>query len=169
MTGLFNHATTKQMLETELERSRRSGSPLSFALLDIDHFKSVNDAHGHGVGDVVIKTLARILTSRLRRIDVVGRLGGEEFGVILGGTPAARAIEVMENVRVTFENTSQRAGDSEFKVTLSCGIAEFPAFDSGPALSEAADQALYEAKNGGRNRVAQANPPLALATSDGKA
>lgn len=167
MTGLFNHATTRQMLETELERARRSGSSLSFAMLDIDHFKSVNDTYGHGVGDVVIKTLSRILTSRLRRIDVVGRLGGEEFGVILGDTPAGRAIEVMENIRTTFENSPQHAEDKEFKVTLSCGIAEFPAFDSATALSEAADQALYEAKNGGRNKVVLANSPIA--TTDGNA
>lgn len=161
MTGLFNHATTKQMLETELERSRRYGSSLSFAMLDIDHFKSVNDTYGHGVGDVVIKTLARILTSRLRRIDIVGRLGGEEFGVILGDTTAAGAIVVMEKIRTTFENIPQHAGDGEFKVTLSCGIAEFPTFDSAASLSEAADQALFEAKGGGRNQVVVANSPSA--------
>ena len=161
MTGLFNHATAREMLETEIERMRRSGSPLSFAMLDIDHFKSVNDTHGHGVGDEVIKTLARILTNRLRRADIVGRLGGEEFGVVLGDTRGDRAIEVMEDIRKTFETTPHQAGESKFHVTVSCGIAEFPASDSGMALSEAADHALYEAKTSGRNKVVLAKSPMA--------
>ncbi|MBT7286956.1 MAG: diguanylate cyclase, partial [Rhodospirillaceae bacterium] len=161
MTGLFNYATTRQMLETEIERARRSGLPLSFAILDIDHFKAVNDTHGHGAGDEVIKTLSRILTSRLRRVDIVGRLGGEEFGVVLGNTPVIRAIGVMEDIRKAFEATTQQAEGDAFKVTFSCGIAEFPDFASGSELSEAADQALYEAKNTGRNRVVKATRPSA--------
>jgi diguanylate cyclase (GGDEF)-like protein len=165
MTGLFNHATTKEMLETEIERARRSGARLTFAMLDIDRFKSVNDTHGHGVGDMVIKTLTRILTSRLRRVDIVGRLGGEEVGVVLGETSGDRAIEVMEDIRTTFETTPHQAGESTFHVTVSCGIAEFPTFDSTIPLSEAADHALYEAKSSGRNRVVLAKN--SISSSDG--
>jgi len=153
MTGLYNHTTTKQMLENELERAQRTGADLCFAMLDIDHFKAVNDTHGHAVGDVVIKSLARILKQRLRRIDVIGRLGGEEFGVILTGTAVAEAVSVMESIRETFAATIHQAESTTFSSALSCGIAAFPAYETGEALTEASDQALYQAKEGGRNRV----------------
>ncbi len=153
MTGLYNHTTTKQMLENELERAQRTGADLCFAMLDIDHFKAVNDTHGHAVGDVVIKSLARILKQRLRRIDVIGRLGGEEFGVILTGTAVPEAVSVMESIRETFAATIHQAESTTFNSALSCGIAAFPAYETGEALTEASDQALYQAKEGGRNRV----------------
>jgi diguanylate cyclase (GGDEF)-like protein len=117
----------------------------------------VNDTYGHGVGDVVIKNLGKFLTSHLRRIDIIGRLGGEEFAVILGDTPANRAVKVMDAIRSAFENTPQVAESKEFKVTFSCGIAELLDHDTGVTLSDAADRALYEAKNSGRNKVLRTN------------
>lgn len=151
LTGLYNHATTRQLLETELFRARRSGTAVSFAMLDIDQFKAVNDTYGHITGDAVIKVLSSILTHRLRHGDVVGRLGGEEFGAVLADTPADQAYKVMESIRIAFEEISQNVAGSEAPITLSCGIAEYPIYESGVELSEAADRALYEAKNAGRN------------------
>ncbi len=153
MTGLFNHTSTKQLLDTELSRAERDGRPLALAVLDIDRFKSVNDTHGHPVGDRVIKSLARLLRQRLRRSDIIGRMGGEEFAVVLPGAAGDVARRTMDQVRQAFADIRHRADGGDFSVTVSCGVAEFPQFASAAALSEAADKALYAAKNGGRDRV----------------
>ena len=158
LTGLFNHATTKQLLETELFRAHRADTEVTFAMLDIDHFKVVNDTYGHSTGDTVIKLLSSILTHRLRHGDVVGRLGGEEFGVILPGTSVDQAHTVMEAVRVGFEEISQNVAGSDAPITLSCGIAAFPQCESAVELCEAADLALYEGKHAGRNITVLAKP-----------
>jgi PleD family two-component response regulator len=91
MTGIVNHSKIKEFLETEVLRGQRENRPLAFAMLDIDHFKSVNDSHGHWTGDTVIKALARVLSQRLRKTDFIGRYGGEEFAVILPNTEGADA------------------------------------------------------------------------------
>jgi len=153
MTGLYNHATTWQLFETELSRARRSNAPVSFAMVDIDHFKSVNDTLGHGVGDTVLKALSKILMHRLRKGDIVGRLGGEEFGVVLPSTSVDQARSVMEGIRLSFAEISQNAAGSDKPITLSCGIAAFPRYASASELAEAADRALYEAKETGRNKT----------------
>lgn len=153
LTGLLNHATTKERLIQEIERARRQNTPLSLAILDLDHFKSVNDGYGHPAGDRVIRSLAQLLTRRLRASDIAGRYGGEEFvGIFPNATPAD-AVALMEEIRTCFEHIRHRAGDREFSVTFSCGVSSFPAQRSSAALIEAADQALYAAKAGGRNRV----------------
>lgn len=156
MTGLYNHTTTKQLMETEIARAQRSQSHMSLASLDIDHFKNVNDNYGHAVGDKVIKALARLLRQRLRGIDVIGRMGGEEFAAILPDTPIDEAETVFNQIRVAFSEIVFQAEDATFSVTLSCGIGEFPHFDTSTDLSDAADKALYAAKHGGRNRVVKA-------------
>jgi diguanylate cyclase (GGDEF)-like protein len=153
LTNLYNHATTRQLLEAELSRARRSGGPVTFAMLDIDHFKVVNDTYGHRAGDAVIKALTGVLTHRLRKSDIVGRLGGEEFGAVLPDTSAAQARSVLESIRIAFEEVSQNTAGAEAPITVSCGIAEFPEFRSASDLSDAADRALYEAKSTGRNKV----------------
>lgn len=160
LTGLYNHATAKELLETELARAGRSGATVSFAMLDIDHFKAVNDTFGHAVGDSVIKALSSILTRRLRKGDVIGRLGGEEFGAILPDTSADEAFSVMETIRIAFEEISKNAAECDAPITLSCGIATFPACDTAMSLSEAADRALYEAKTKGRNKTVLAGPSV---------
>lgn len=154
MTGLFNHTTTNELLETELTRARRNKTPLALASLDLDHFKGVNDTHGHAVGDRVIKSLARLLKQKLRGTDIIGRMGGEEFAVILSGADGGQARKTMDQIRTAFSKIKHQTEKGAFAVTLSCGVAAFPKFAAAPLLTEAADKALYAAKNGGRNRVA---------------
>jgi diguanylate cyclase (GGDEF)-like protein len=153
LTSLYNHATTWQLFETELSKTLRSNAPLSFAMIDIDHFKSVNDNLGHGVGDIVLKALSKLLTHRLRSGDIIGRLGGEEFGVVLLATTAEQAYKTIDEIRRSFEKISQAAANSEKPITFSCGIAAFPELRVASEMAEAADAALYEAKESGRNRI----------------
>jgi diguanylate cyclase (GGDEF)-like protein len=157
LTGLFNHTATKERLEVELARARRHQAPMSFAIIDIDHFKLVNDTYGHPTGDRVLKSLARLLQQRLRRTDVIGRYGGEEFAVVLAGTDGPTAASVMDEIRIGLAQIRQQSGDREFSVTFSCGVAGFPGCQDAPEVTDMADQALYAAKRGGRNRVILAN------------
>jgi diguanylate cyclase (GGDEF)-like protein len=168
LTGLLTHTRTKERLSAELERARRYGGALAFAMVDIDHFKQVNDQHGHQVGDRVIKSLSRLLTERLRRSDIVGRYGGEEFAVIMTEASAEQAREVMDQVRQAFQQIAftARRGDS-FHCAFSCGVAQFPGFDDVDSLTHAADDAMYEAKRGGRNRVVVRTSVRAPASSSG--
>jgi diguanylate cyclase (GGDEF)-like protein len=126
-------------------------------MLDIDHFKSVNDTYGHPTGDRVLKNLARILQQRLRQTDVIGRYGGEEFAVILVGADGENAIRLMNEIRERFGQLRQQSDDKEFFVTLSCGTAESHHYNSITDLGSAADKALYQAKRTGRNRVVLAD------------
>ena len=153
MTGLLNHTTTHEFLANEIARAVRDKSKLCVASLDIDHFKSVNDTHGHGVGDKVIKSLSRLLKQRLRSNDIIGRMGGEEFAAVLSGTSIEEAEKIFNGIRQAFSDIEHPSGKQKFSVTLSCGIAEFPARKTSVELLEAADKALYTAKNSGRNLV----------------
>ncbi|MDA3950396.1 MAG: diguanylate cyclase [Spirochaeta sp.] len=153
LTGLLNHTNLKQRLEHEMQRSRRIGIELVFAMIDIDKFKRVNDTYGHLTGDRVIKSLTRLLVERLRRTDIVGRYGGEEFGIIFFNTTAYHAERIMNEIRESFALIRQNSGTTEFSVTFSCGIGEFPRFETAQEINEAADIALYKAKQSGRNRV----------------
>ncbi|MDO9622421.1 MAG: diguanylate cyclase [Pseudomonas sp.] len=154
LTGLLKHADIKEQVGIELERAQRSGKPASVAMLDIDFFKKVNDSYGHVAGDNVIRALANLLRQRLRRVDSLGRYGGEEFLVVLPDCPADQALIVLDEIRQRFAELHFIAGGSEFSVTLSAGIAstEQEANDAGELL-ERADRALYAAKHGGRNQV----------------
>jgi diguanylate cyclase (GGDEF)-like protein len=158
LTGLLNHTNLKQRLEHEVQRARRIGTKLVFAMIDIDRFKNVNDTYGHLTGDRVIKSLSRLLVERLRRTDIVGRYGGEEFGVILFNTDAAQARRIMDEIRDSFGKIRHTGPAGEFTVTFSCGLAEFPVFETAPEVNEAADSALYRAKKAGRNRITVAAP-----------
>ena len=153
LTGLLNHTTTKEQLEIEVLRARRSSDVLSFAMLDIDRFKSVNDSYGHLIGDRVIKSMARILGQRLRKTDIIGRYGGEEFAAILPGTDGETALRVLDEIRRGFGEIHHHSTKGDFAVTFSCGIAEFPHCRDAANLGDSADKALYEAKRSGRNRV----------------
>ena len=153
MTGLLNHTTTQEFLKNEISRAEREKTTLVVASIDIDHFKSVNDTYGHAVGDIVIKSLSRLLKQRLRSVDIIGRMGGEEFAAILVGASIEKASEIMNEIRETFANIVQIGDDKQFSVTLSCGVADFPTFATQAELLEASDKALYEAKHGGRNKV----------------
>ncbi len=153
LTGLLNHSNLKEQLQREIMRCSRTSLPLSFAMIDADHFKKVNDTYGHLTGDRVLKSLARILQDRLRRTDILGRYGGEEFGVILLNTDAKKAVAIMDEIRANFSRVIHHAEHQEFSVTFSCGIASFPAVRNAAKLNEASDAALYAAKESGRNRV----------------
>jgi len=153
LSGLLNHSSTKEALEVEMARARRRGAPLAFAMIDLDHFKQVNDSHGHPVGDRVIKSLARLLSQRLRKTDVVGRFGGEEFAIILPDTPLEDARRVLDELRESFAALSHQAESGQFRVSFSCGVAEMADTTRPGELIRNADAALYQAKNQGRNRV----------------
>ncbi|SEQ78550.1 diguanylate cyclase (GGDEF) domain-containing protein [Nitrosomonas sp. Nm51] len=153
LTGLFNHTAIREQLGREIVRSNRLKTPLSFAMIDVDFFKKVNDNHGHAAGDRVLKSLARLLKQRLRGTDIVGRYGGEEFAVILTDTNAPEAAKVIDEIRKVFSRLLHMSDNKEFKVTFSCGIADIKHYPDVKSVSEAADKALYQAKKKGRNQV----------------
>ena len=153
LTGLFNHTTTTQLLANAILAAKRANAPLSFVMIDIDRFKSVNDTHGHPAGDQVLLALSRLLQQRLRQTDVVGRYGGEEFAVILPGVLIEKAVGVIDELRRDFSRVVFDSANSEFSCTFSAGIASVPQHQRLELLREAADKALYEAKRSGRNRV----------------
>lgn len=154
LTGLLNHTAIKEQTTIALSRMRRSQNEMVFALLDIDHFKSVNDTYGHPVGDQVLRSLSHLLKQRLRNTDIIGRYGGEEFAVALPDTSMADAIQVMDSIRESFSKIDHASDNGMFQVTFSCGLAGFPTYTDTEQLTEAADQALYRAKHAGRNRLA---------------
>jgi diguanylate cyclase (GGDEF)-like protein len=153
LTGLFNHTTTTQFLENAIAAAKRGGRSLCFAMLDIDRFKSVNDTHGHPVGDQVLLALSRVLQQRLRHSDVVGRYGGEEFAIILPDVSIQRAAQLIDELRQDFARLVFPSANGEFSCSFSAGIASYPAHQRMELLREAADKALYEAKRSGRNRI----------------
>ncbi|QAU23547.1 diguanylate cyclase [Dyella sp. M7H15-1] len=153
LTGLLNHSNIKGRLVVEIARAIRDRQPLCFAIIDLDHFKDVNDTYGHPAGDRVIRTLADMLRQRLRRADVAGRLGGEEFGEIMPNTDAKDAVHVLDEVREAFAGVQQYADGREFNVSFSCGVVQYQPGVSADDLLKAADEALYKAKTEGRNRV----------------
>lgn len=154
LTGLYNHTHTLQLLEDARLRAEREGQPLSFAMIDIDFFKKVNDTYGHPMGDRVIKSLALFLKQRLRKSDHIGRYGGEEFAVVMPDTDAAAASRVLDDIRQRFSEIQFSAQPHDLSCTFSCGIAQLTPQLDGKLLSQQADQALYVAKHAGRNQVA---------------
>jgi diguanylate cyclase (GGDEF)-like protein len=153
LTGLYNHTYTLQLLEDAASRARRDGRPLTFAMLDIDHFKKVNDNYGHPMGDRVLKSLALFLKQRLRKTDHIGRYGGEEFAVVLPDTDAASAHRLLDEIRRRFAEIPYPAQPRDLTCTFSCGLAQLEDHLDAASLSARADQALYAAKRAGRNQV----------------
>ncbi len=153
LTGLLKHASIKDRLAQEVDRSRRNGKPVSIAMVDIDFFKRVNDNWGHPMGDQVIKTLGNLLRQRLRRQDSVGRYGGEEFLVILPECAEVDALRLLDDIRRRFADIVFRSGEHNFQVTLSAGVAVSAQGGDAHEVLAAADQALYLAKNSGRNQI----------------
>ncbi|MDT8903511.1 diguanylate cyclase [Anaeroselena agilis] len=159
LTGLANRRRFMDALHGEIGRSRRSGRPFSLLMLDIDHFKHVNDTYGHNLGDKAIMALAETLAAGIREIDIAGRLGGEEFGVILADTGLAGALVAAERLRQAVAAVNIAAGDgAAFRITVSIGAAEQGGEGGSPEeLMHRADTALYASKNSGRNRVTANN------------
>lgn len=153
LTGLLNHSAIKDQLDGEVTRAKRQNKPLSFAMIDIDNFKRVNDTYGHPAGDQVLKSLSRLLKQRLRASDLIGRYGGEEFAVVLFESDRVMAMKVLDTIRIDFARLRHASDGKEFSVTFSCGIADVAQFPDTAKLGIAADRALYQAKHAGRNRV----------------
>jgi len=154
LTGIANRRELIGGLKRALADCERSGRNLSFALLDIDHFKQVNDLHGHPARDQVIRTIADIASACVRAGDLFGRIGGEEFGIVLPGAGVAQAYEICERVRQRIHATPIELADGAFvEITVSLGIARRFEGDSVKTIVERADAALYQAKHSGRDQV----------------
>ncbi len=154
LTRLPNRRAFDEALARELARADRSGAPLAVIALDVDHFKRVNDAHGHSAGDAVLAAVAARAASALRAGDLLARLGGEEFGVLLPGADLASAAEVAERIRAAVGGAPIAAGERTLIVTVSLGCAARAPGEAGPSLVARADARLYAAKAAGRDRVA---------------
>jgi diguanylate cyclase (GGDEF)-like protein len=158
-TGLLNATAWQREADAEVTRALRSGAPLSLLLVDVDHFKQVNDSHGHLIGDDVLRALATELRQQVRESDVVGRFGGEEFTVLLPRTDGVGACRIAERLRSSAGRLRVAAADAMIRVTVSIGIAVLGQHgDDLFELLAAADLALYRAKDAGRNRVRLYSP-----------
>ncbi len=160
LTGIANRRHFEWRLAEEVERARRYQYPLSALMLDLDHFKRVNDTYGHQIGDIVLQQIAQRLKRVLRRTDFLARYGGEEFVVLAPQTPADRALILAERLRqVIAESPISVSPDLQLRITISIGVAVFPEHaQNGNELVRAADEALYKAKQTGRNRVCLFEP-----------
>lgn len=153
MTGLFNHTATKEQLDTAIAQAQRKQEEVCFAMIDVDKFKSVNDTYGHPIGDRVLIALARLIRQRVRKADIVGRFGGEEFAVILPGCSLSEAVLLLDELRESFAAVIFETKDETLSCTFSCGVAPLSLYGDATALNAGADEALYAAKAAGRNLV----------------
>ncbi len=151
LTGVNNRTTMGAAFSREIEMARRHALPLSLIILDIDHFKLINDKYGHAAGDSVIRQLARTVMSCIRNTDMLFRYGGEEFTVLLSNTAPGGAVLLAERIRRAVEKTACIYNDITIPVTVSLGVAFFKEGDTEASLFERADNALYQAKYEGRN------------------
>ncbi|MGY2201321.1 GGDEF domain-containing protein [Pseudomonas gingeri] len=156
LTETGNRIAMDQTLQREIELARRHSQPLSLLMLDIDHFKRINDSHGHTAGDQVLKAVAASIKSQLRNIDMVFRYGGEEFLIVLSNTSREAAAMVGERLRQAAQSQDYPANEQTIALTVSLGCATLLAGESTESLLRRADSALYVAKREGRNRLAMA-------------
>ena len=164
LTGLYNHRYFREALHRELERTQRTGVDFCLMLLDLDHFKNVNDTYGHEIGNLALQHTATLIKESLRPMDLPCRYGGEEFAILLPSTPLLTSRQVAERIRTTIENTPINTGEHTLQLTASLGIAAYNknSILTEEQLIETADQQLYRAKQTGRNRVCYA----AIASSE---
>jgi diguanylate cyclase (GGDEF)-like protein len=165
LTGAYNRRHYMALLSREHQRAERYGSTFSILMLDIDHFKKINDTYGHPIGDEAIKAMASAASKHLRPSDTLGRFGGEEFVIMLPQTDAAGAVVAAERIRESVAQVAVPAGTRVVRFTVSIGVATFVPKVTVAELLESADQALYAAKTGGRNQVRTGR----LGTPDGVA
>lgn len=160
LTGLFNRRFLMECLDKEVQRARRKDGQLALLLLDIDHFKRVNDTHGHLQGDVVLQKVALHIQKELRSYDIAARYGGEEFVAVLPDTSLKEAYNVADRIRLSVQGMHFAGSLSNERVTVSLGVALFPSpgLDDTDDLLRTADEALYLAKERGRNRVVVSDP-----------
>lgn len=161
LTGLFNYRHLLDALEWEIERTRRSRAPTSLIMLDLDHFKQVNDTWGHEVGNMALALIAEVMRKTLRKVDIPCRFGGEEFTIILPSTPLPQAVQVAERLRRKIEEHPLEIEGETIPLTASFGVEYYRAgMDlSADELIHLTDGYLYQAKQGGRNRVAHPQLP----------
>lgn len=158
LTGLLVRRVFTQRLAEEVDRASRRQTTLGFLMVDLDRFKLVNDAYGHLVGDVVLREVARLIRGSVREMDLVGRYGGEEFGILLPDAGYPLALQIADRIRRTVEGCAIRAYDETIRTTVSVGVALYPKDASVPQqLLEQGDQAMYRAKSLGRNRTVAAS------------
>jgi diguanylate cyclase (GGDEF)-like protein len=161
LTGLNNRREFESGMVREMERARRMGVPLSLAIIDIDFFKRINDRHGHDAGDTVLREVAQCLLSHIRKSDLLARIGGEEFALVMLGTQPPGAWVVLERLRSAVEGLHIPTGGEIVRCTISMGMTDRVESDRDWAtLYKRADTALYCAKEGGRNRVVEAPPAV---------
>lgn len=155
LTGLYNVRHLHDALDQEIERTKRTQHPTTLIILDLDHFKAVNDTYGHVVGDQALKHVADIIQDSIRRLDISCRYGGEEFAVILPSTSHLPALQVAERIRENIEQSSLGVTDSELRFTVSIGLDTYThnSRETARGFIERTDKLLYEAKLSGRNRV----------------
>lgn len=156
LTGAGNRVAMEQTLQREIDMSRRHAQPLSVLMLDIDHFKRVNDDHGHGAGDDVLRAIAASIKAQLRNVDMVFRYGGEEFLILLSNTGREAAAMVGERLRQATQSEEYFADGQLIEITVSLGCSTLLPGESADSLLRRADSALYVAKREGRNRLAMA-------------
>ncbi|MDC9724792.1 MAG: GGDEF domain-containing protein [Gammaproteobacteria bacterium] len=160
LTGLNNRAAYDSSLKREIDLAHRQHAPMSLIVLDIDHFKAVNDTYGHLSGDVALQALAKSITTTMRLSDIAFRYGGEEFALILSNTDAKAAQLVAERIRVAVSQLSCNDGKRTFGFTVSLGVAQLNQGENGSSLFDRADQALYQAKKSGRNQTLCSDTPI---------
>ena len=167
LTGLFNFRGFTERLEQEMERTRRLEQPTSLVMIDVDHFKQVNDTHGHDVGNQALIHIAGLLRQTLRKLDIVCRFGGEEFVLILPSTCLAPAVLVAERIRCLIEKTPLKVSREKIFMTISLGVESFAPLDtkSTAELLKSTDSYLYQAKQNGRNCTC--HPPIDLSAEKG--
>lgn len=153
LTGLNNRAAFDESLRREIGLVQRQSTPLSLVVIDIDHFKAVNDSYGHNGGDVALRILADSITETLRRSDIAFRYGGEEFVLILSNTDKEAAAQVAERIRSAVSELSCNHNTDTFGLTISLGVAQLTRGEDASSLFDRADRALYQAKKSGRNQV----------------
>ncbi len=157
LTGLLNHTSIVCQLDLAIKRCEKQSNSFTLAMIDIDLFKSVNDTYGHSTGDRVLNSLARLLQQRLRKTDIVGRYGGEEFAVVLFDTDVKSAGKVLDEIRESFSELVHMYEEKSFCVTFSGGLASYPEYCDAISLINAADAAMYQSKKEGRNRISVAS------------
>ena len=163
LTGLYNHRYFREALHREFERTQRTGVDFCLALVDLDHFKRVNDTHGHEFGNLALKHTATLIKETIRPMDLPCRYGGEEFAILLPGTSLLTSRQVAERIRQSIESTTITNNDITLNITASFGIASYTknTLMTEDQLIEAADKQLYTAKQNGRNQICYApvSPP----------
>lgn len=162
LTGLLNRRALEEELLLQVQRSLRGRVPFCVLMLDVDHFKRINDRHGHGVGDLALKQLSALLRMQMRSVDTLGRIGGEEFVVVLPGLNEAAALTAVERLRALVANRRLTSPHEQVAMSVSIGVVQWNGHpEETTRLLMRADAALYQAKQNGRDRVALAAPAAA--------